>query len=166
MADSVLHVVGYHHCGEIVFLDDAVGKLENLCSRSRVESRRVLVKKQKLRLLHRCHEQSQSLTLTAREETDLCRQSVLKAEAEGAQKLAVLLALGVCNAPAEGAALASAQSQRKVFLDLHVGRGAHHGVLEHAADVGGSLVLGLTGDIDAVDDDRAGVDRPDACNGV
>lgn len=28
VADGVLHVVGYHHCGEIVFLDDAVGKLE------------------------------------------------------------------------------------------------------------------------------------------
>ena len=69
--DGVVHIVRDHHCGKLVFGDDFIAQGENLCRGFGVESRRVLVEKQKLRLLERCHEQGQSLPLTARKQTDL-----------------------------------------------------------------------------------------------
>ena len=126
----------------------------------------MLIKEQQLRGLKRSHEQSQCLTLAAGEQADLRGEPILKAEAEGRKLFAVGLAFGVGHAPLEAALLAAAQSQREVFLDLHVGRGAHHGVLEHAADVFGALVLGHAGHVLAIDEYSAGIDRPHARDGV
>lgn len=49
--DGVLHVVGDHHGGELVFAHDAVRQLEHLGRRRGVERRGVLVEQQQLRLL-------------------------------------------------------------------------------------------------------------------
>ena len=80
--------------------------------------------------------------------------------------LMIFLALRLRDAPAQGALLAAARGEGEVFLDLHVRGRAHHGVLEHAADVLRAAVLRHGGHVHAVEDDAAGVHRPDACDGV
>ena len=65
-----------------------------------------------------------------------------------------------------GHALAAAGGEGEVLFDPHRGGGAHHRVLEHAADECRALVLGQVRDVGAVDDDLAGVDKERAGGGV
>ena len=78
----------------------------------------------------------------------------------------IFLALRLRDAPAQRALLATARGEGEVFLDLHVCGRAHHGVLEHAADVLRTAVLRHGGHVHTVEDDAAGVHRPDARDGV
>ena len=132
VGNGVLHVVRDHERREVVLLHDAVGQLQNLRRRARVERSRMLVEQQQLRLLQRRHQQRQRLPLTAGEQTDLCRHTVLKTEIQGTQTLLIIGTLCFRHAPAQPAALAAPRRQREIFFDLHGGCGAHHGVLEHA----------------------------------
>ncbi len=61
---------------------------------------------------------------------------------------------------------AAARREGEVLVYLHVSRGAAHGVLEHAAQVGGALVLRQARDVAAVELDGAAVGREDACDAV
>ena len=166
MNDGVLHVVGDHHSGELVFAHDAVRQLEHLGRRRGVERRGVLVEQQQLRLLQGGHEQRQRLALAAGEQADLRRHAVLKAEAKALELLMIFLALRLRDAPAQRALLATARGEGEVLLDLHVRCRAHHGVLEHAADVLRAAVLRHGSHVHTVEDDAAGVHRPDARDGV
>ena len=166
MHDGVFHVVGDHHGGQLVFAHDAVRQLEHLGRRRGVERRGVLVEQQQLRLLQGGHQQRQRLTLTAGEQADLRRHAILKPEAEGLEPLMIFLALGLRDAPAQGALFAAARGEGEVFLDLHVCGRAHHGVLKHAADVLCATKLRHGGHVHAVEDDAPVVHRPDARDGV
>ena len=166
MHDGVFHVVGDHHGGELVFAHDAVRELEHLGRRRGVERRGVLVEQEQLRLLQGGHEQRQRLALAAGEQADLRRHAVLKAETEALELLMIFLALRLRDAPAQRALLAAARGEGEVLLDLHVRGRAHHGVLEHAADVLRAAVLRHGGHVHTVEDDAPVVHRPDARNGV
>ena len=126
----------------------------------------MLIEQQELRLLERGHQQCQCLTLAAGEQANLCGHSVLKAEAEGAELLAELLALCVGHGPAQPALFAAAHGERHVLFDLHVRRGAHHRILEHAAYIPGTLVLRQGSDVHPIKDDAPAVDRPYTGDGV
>ena len=65
-----------------------------------------------------------------------------------------------------GDLMAAAGGEGEVLFDPHRGGGAHHRVLEHAADECRALVLGQVRDVGAVDDDLAGVDKERAGGGV
>ena len=164
--DGVLHVVGDHHGGELVFAHDTVRELEHFSRRRGVERRGVLVEQQQLRLLQGGHEQRQRLALAAGEQADLRRHAVLKAEAKALELLMIFLALRLRDAPAQRALLAAARGEGEVLLNLHVRGRAHHGVLEHAADVLRAAVLRHGSHVHTVEDDAAGVHRPDARDGV
>ena len=126
----------------------------------------MLVKQEQFRLLQGGHEQRQRLALAAGEQADLRRHAVLKAETEALELLMIFLALRLRDAPAQRALLAAARGEGEVLLDLHVRGRAHHGVLEHAADVLRAAVLRHGGHVHAVEDDAPVVHRPDARNGV
>ena len=164
--DGVLHVVGDHHGGELVFAHDAVREFEHLGRRRGVERRGVLVEQQQLRLLQGGHEQRQRLALAAGEQADLRRHAVLKAEAKALELLMIFLALRLRDAPAQRALLAAARGEGEVLLDLHVRGRAHHGVLEHAPQKAGALFLRKIGDILAIDGDGAAIHREGAGNGI
>ena len=76
-------------------------------------------------------------------------------DAQGRQLLAELLPLLGGDAGAQGAALAAAVGQGEVFFDAHRGSGAHHGVLEDAAEILGAFVLRQAGDVHAVQNNIA-----------
>ena len=78
----------------------------------------------------------------------------------------VLLALALCQLPAQPASLPAPSGEGQILLKLHVRRGAHHRVLEHAADEKGALVLGQRGDVGPVEHDPPLVHGPDARDGV
>ena len=64
------------------------------------------------------------------------------------------------------AALAAAGGEGEVLFDLHGGSSAGHGVLKHAADVSGTLMLAQAGDIHTVNDDLALIHRPHTGNSI
>ena len=149
-----------------MLLHDAVRQVKHLGCRARVERGGVLVEKQQLRLLQRRHQERQRLPLAAGEQTDLRGHALLKAEIERMQALLVLGTLRLCDAPFQSPVLPAAGGEGEVFFDLHGGRGAHHGILKHAAEKRGTLMLRQAGDVRAVNDDFAAVDLKRARNGV
>ena len=166
MGNGVLHIVGHHHGGQAVFGHDAVRELQHLGGGLGVEGGGVLVQQQELGLLQGGHQQRQRLPLTAGEQPYLGGQSILQPQTQWGQQGAVLLPLGVRDAPFEGAAAAAAGGQRQIFLDPHITGGAHHGVLEYPAQIGGTAVLRLAGDILTVQQDGAAVHGERACHSV
>jgi len=164
--NGIAHVVRDHQRGELALAHDAVSELHDLGSGLRVEGCGVLIEQQQLGALERCHQQRERLALAAGERRDLRGQAGLKAEAETAEQLTVLLLFFFRHAPGKTAALAAAGGEGEVLFDPHRGGGAHHRVLEHAADECRALVLGQVRDVGAVDDDLAGVDKERAGGGV
>ena len=166
MRDGVFHVVGDHERGQPVLLHDAVGQVEDLGRRARVEGRGMLVEQQQLWLLQGRHQKRQRLPLAAGEQADLRGHPVLETKIQRMQPLLVFGAFSLGDAPAEAAVLPAAGGKGQVLLDLHGGRGAHHRVLEHTAEEGRALMLRQAGDVGAVDDDLTAVDLEGARDGV
>ena len=106
--NGIAHVVRDHQRGELALAHDAVGELHDLGGGLRVECRGVLIEQQQLGALERCHQQRERLALAAGERRDLRGQAGLKAEAETAEQLAVLLLFLLRHAPGKTAALAAA----------------------------------------------------------
>ena len=166
MLDGVPHVVGDHQGGQVVLFNDAVRGVQYLGGSLGVQSRRVLVQKQQLGLNEGGHQQRQCLALAAGQEAHLAGEPVLQPQVQDLQPLNVLLPLCLGDACPQGAALAPAGGQCQIFLDLHGGGSAQHGVLEHPADVFGPLVLRHVGQVHAADGNAAGVHRPHAGHGI
>ena len=164
--DGVVHVVCDHERGERVLLNQALREREHLCGGLWVERGGVLVQEQQLRALEHCHQKRERLALAAGEQADLRGHAVLQAKVQHLQALVVVLALLARDAPREAAVAAAARREGEVLVYLHVSRGAAHGVLEHAAQVGGALVLWQARDVAAVELDFAAVGREDACDAV
>ena len=76
--DGVLHVVGDHQGGQVVFLDDFFGEGQHLGGRLGVQGRGVLVQQQELWLFQRCHQQRDRLALAAGEEPHLAGHAVFQ----------------------------------------------------------------------------------------
>ena len=126
----------------------------------------MLVQQQELRLLEGGHQQGDRLALAAGQQAHLGRQPVLQAQTQGLEQLVVVCPLQLGDAPAQPALIAPTLGQSQVLLQLHVGRGAHHGILEHAADETGPLVLRQGGDVLPIQYDAPLIHRPDAGDGV
>ena len=164
--DGVLHVVGDHHGGQVVLLNDLRREGQHLEGGLGVEGGGVLVQQQELGLVHGGHQEGQRLTLAAGQQAHTGGQTVLEAQIEALEQFTVLLPLRPGDADAESTGLAAAGGKGEVLFDLHGGGSAGHGVLKDAANVGGALMLAQTGDVHAVDDDLAAVHGPDAGDGV
>ena len=166
VGNGVAHIVGDHQRGQMVLADDPVRGLQHLGGGLGVQGGGVLVQQQQLRLLHGGHEQRQRLALAAGKQADLGCEPRFQPQAQGLEQRAVFLPLGLFDAGHQCAPFAAALGQGQVFLDAHGGGGAHHRVLEHAADERGALVFGQAGHVGAVDDDGALVHGPGAGDGV
>ena len=150
----------------MVFLHDFGREGQHLERGLGVQRSGVLVQQQELGLVHGSHQQGQCLTLTAGKQAHTGRQAVFQTQIQRLEQFTVLLALCFGNANAQGAGLAAACSQGKVLFDLHGGSSAGHGVLKHAADVSGTLMLAQAGHIHTVNNDLAFVHRPHTGNCV
>ena len=148
-----------HERGQVVLVDDFLGEVEHLGGRLGVECGGVLVEQQQARLGERGHEQGECLALTAREQTDLGVEARVQTEVQALEQLDVLVLFGLGDAPRKAATLAAALGEGKVLGNLHVGCGAAHGVLEHAAQVLGALRLAQTRDVVAVELNNARIER-------
>ena len=116
--------------------------------------------------MQRRHQKRQRLPLAAGKQADLGGHALFQPKAKARKQLAVILPLRLCHAPAKPALLPAPVCQRQVFFDLHIRRGTHHGILKNAADELRALILRHSGDVLAADEDRAGIHRPNARNGV
>ncbi len=150
----------------MMLVHDTVRELQHLCGGGRIEGGGMLVQQEKLRLAQRGHQQGDRLALAAGEQADLGQQPVLQPEAKHLQPLTVLFGLFFGHLPAQAALLPAPAGQGEVFHQLHVRRGAHHGILKNAADQPGALVLGKGSDVIAVQENAPLVHRPDAGDGV
>ena len=119
----------------------------------------MLVEQQQARLGERGHQQGECLALATREQADLSVEPRIQTKVQTLEQLNVLVLLGLGDAPRKTAMLAAALGEGQVLGDLHVGCGAAHGVLEHAAQVLGALRLAQTRDIGAVELDNARIER-------
>ena len=166
MGNGVTHVVGDHQGGEPVPLDDLLRGVQHFGRRLGVQGGGVLVQEEELGLDQAGHEEGEGLALSAGEEPHLGGEPVLQAQVQDLEELPVLLTFTGGDARLQAAGFAPPGGQSQVFLDLHGGGGAHHGVLEDPPDVLGPLVLGQVGDVDAVDGDGAGIHRPHPGHGI
>ena len=116
--------------------------------------------------MERRHQKRQCLPLAAGEKAHLVGHALFKTESESMEPFIVVFALLLCHTPSERALFSAPQRKGQIFFDLHIGRGAEHRVLEHAADKRGALVLGKPRHIDTVNEDASLVDRPHARDGV
>ena len=107
-----------------------------------------------------------ALKLTAGEQTDLAGHTVFQPQIQRFEQLVVFVVLLLRDADLERAGKTPAGRQGQVLVDLHRRGGAHHRILEHAANVLGTLVLGQAGHILPVNNDFAHIHRPDARDGV
>ena len=119
----------------------------------------MLVEQQQARLGERGHEQGECLALAAREQADLGVEARVQTKVQTLEQLDVLVLLGLGDAPRKAATLAATLGECQVLGNLHVGCGAAHGVLEHAAQVLGTLRLAQTRDVGAVELDNARIER-------
>ena len=147
--------MGDHEGGELVAGHDLLGDLEDFVGCLGVQGGGVLVQQEQAGFFQGGHEQGQGLTLAAGEQADFAGHAVLQPQAQGRQLLAELLPLLGGDAGTQGAALAAAVGQGEVFFDAHGGGGAHHGVLEDAAEILGAFVLRQAGDVHAVQNNIA-----------
>ena len=99
----------------------------------------MLVEQQQAWLGERSHEQGECLALAAREQADLGVEARVQTKVQALEQLNVLVLLGLGDAPRKTAMLAATLGEGQVLGNLHVGCGAAHGVLEHAAQVLGAL---------------------------
>ena len=163
---GVLHVMGDHEGGEVVFLDQVAGKAQHLFRSLGVQGGGVLVQEEELRLLEGGHEQGQGLALSAGQEAHLAGHPGLQTQIQGGQLFLIQDPLLHGDAPAQAAVLSPAVGQGQVFLNVHGGGGAGHGILEDAAQEGGALMLRQVGDIPPAEGDGAVINLEGTGDGV
>ena len=139
--DGILHVVGDHQGGQVVFLDDLLGQRQHLGRGLGVKGGGVLVQQQELGLFEGRHQQRDSLALTAGEQADLAGHTVFQPQIQRFEQLVVFVVLLLRDADLQRAGQAAAGRQREIFIDLHGSRRAHHRVLKHTAQKFGAFVL-------------------------
>ena len=163
----VVHVVGDHQAGQVVFGHDFFCQLQHLVRRAGVQRRRVLVKQQQLRRDEGRHQQGQRLALAAGQQTHGLLHAVLKPQTQRGELFGKQLpVLFVDAGERRGVPRRAQEGQRQIFLNRHVRGRAAQRVLEHAANRLGALEVRQEGDVPAVQHDRAGVGDELARNGV
>ena len=166
-SQRVVHVVGDHQAGDVVFGNNFFGQFQHLFSGAGVQRGGVLIQQQQLGRDQRRHQQGQRLALAARKQADRLFHTVLKAKTQGGKLLGKDFTVLFGDAGERRCVPRRAQvRQREVFLDRHMGRGAAQRVLEHAADVLGAAVVRHKGDVLPVQRNGAGVGDELARNGV
>ena len=166
VGNGILHIVGDHQGGEVALRHKTVGKLQHLGGGFGVQGGGVFIQQQHLGLFHNGHKQGKRLPLAAGKQADLGGKTILQPQVQLREEPAEIFTIGGGDGPAEPAAFAAAGRQRHIFLDPHIGGGAHHGVLEHTAQKAGALFLRKIGDVLAINGDGAAIHREGAGNGI
>ena len=136
----------------MILFHDALGGVQHLGGSLGVKGGGVLVQQKQLGLLEGGHQQGQGLTLTAGQQAHLGGHAVFQTQIQGFQQLPVSFVLRLWHTPLkEGAAAAPAGCQRQILHNLHIRRGAGHGILEHPAQHGGTLMLAQAGNVHTVE---------------
>ena len=157
--DGVVHVVRDHQRGEVVLGDDLFGEIEDLGCGFGVKCCGVLVKQQQLGLCEGGHQQGEGLTLSARKQTDLSFHARIETQVELLEECRELSFFFFGDTPGKTAMQAAALGKCQVFDNLHVGGGATHRVLEHAAKILGALGFGHARNVFTVELDYARIER-------
>ncbi len=122
----------------------------------------MFVQQQELRLLQGGHQQRQCLTLSAGQKTCLHGHPVFQAKAQNFQPFPVKGPLLFRHAPPKAPLLSPAIGKGQIFLNLHIGGRAHHGVLEYPPDKGRAAKFRQAGHVRPVDEDAPLIHGPHA----
>ena len=163
-----MHVVGDHQAGDLFLCHDALGQLQHLLRRGRVQGGSVLVQQQELWGNEGGHEQGQRLPLAAGKQTHRLLHPVLKAHIQQGKFFPeqLLILAGDAGEDRVGSGSRPEIGQRKVFLNGHVGGRALEGVLEQVADDLAALILGRKGNVLPAQHDAALVGNETAGDGI
>ena len=77
--DRVLQIVGDHDAGEVVVDYLLIRQFQNQFGRFRIQGCRMFIQQQDIRSFHRCHQQSDGLPLTARQQPDIRAHPIFQA---------------------------------------------------------------------------------------
>ena len=156
--ECIVHVVGDHQTGQVVFGHDLLCQLQHLIRCGGVEGGGMLVQQQQLGGDEGRHQQGQRLTLPAREQPHRLLHPILQPKAKLGEPFGKERAVLAGDAR-EGRGMPGRpqKGQRKVFLDRHMGSCAAQRVLKHPPDSLGALEIRQEGDILTVQRDRAGI---------
>ena len=160
---GLVHIVGDHEGGDMVFRDGLTGDFQHLFCRGGVQSGGMLVQQKELRRLEGGHHQRQRLALAAGKQTHRLLHPILQAHVQLSQLFPEggLFRPGHMAEPAAGG-----RRQREIFLNGHVGCAAAHRILEQTADLAGALIFRQGGDISSVQINAAAVGEKAAADGV
>ena len=163
-----MHVVGDHQAGDLFLGHNALGQLQHLLRRGRVQGGSVLVQQQELGGNKGGHEQGQRLPLAAREQTHRLLHPILKAHVQQGKFFPeqLLILAGDAGEDSVGGGSCPEIGQRKVFLNGHIGGRALEGVLEQVADDLAALILRRKGNVLPAQHDAALVGNETAGDGV
>ena len=156
--ECIVHVVGDHQTGQVVFGHDLLCQLQHLIRRGGIKGGCMLVQQQQLGGDEGRHQQGQRLTLPAGEQPHRLLHPILQPEAKLGEPFGKERAVLAGDAR-EGRGMPGRpqKGQRKVFLDRHVGGCAAQRVLKHPPDGLGALEIRQEGDVLTVQRDRAGI---------
>lgn len=160
---GLVHIVGDHESGDMVFRDGLTGDFQHLFCRGGVQSGGMLIQQKELRRLEGGHHQRQRLALAAGKQTHRLLHPILQAHVQLSQLFPEggLFRPGHMAEPAAGG-----RRQREIFLNGHVGCAAAHRILEQTADLAGALIFRQEGDISSVQINAAAVGEKAAADGV
>ena len=163
-----MHIVGHHQAGDLFLGYDALGQRQHLFGGGRVQRGGVLVQQQQLGGDKGSHEQGKRLPLSAGEQPHRLLHAVLQTHVQQSQLFAEKRLILAGNAGEDGVGRSACPqvSQRQIFLDGHVGRGALERVLEQMPDDLAALVLRRKGDVLPAQQNAALVGDKAAGNGI
>ena len=166
MDNGILHIMGNHQGRKLVTVDNHLCGLQNFCCSLRIKCSSMLIQKQQLWLLQRCHQKSQRLSLSTREQTYFGSQSVFQSKTKSCQQPLVYFPLASFDTGAKRSCLTTSQCQCQVFFNSHSRCSSVHRILEHTAKISSTLVLRKFGYIFSINDDLSLIHRPYTCNSI
>ena len=149
-----------HQRGQIIAVDDHIGRLQHLRRSLWIKSGCVLIEEQELRLLQGCHEQCECLSLTTGQKSYLRCHTVFQTKSQCSQHLTILCMLLLRDSGFQSTAVSPAECQCQILLNLHCRCGSGHWILEHTAEIFGTLIFRKLCYIGIPNQDLSLIDRP------
>ena len=131
--------MGNHKSCEAVTIDKFIGQLHQGYTSLRIQRRSMLIQKQKLWTLERCHEQTQSLSLPAREKFNRRIQMLIQTITDFLNRRLKLFPITVEPTGHQATLFTSEFGNEKIFRHCHPRSRSHLRILKDTGQVLGPL---------------------------
>ena len=131
--------MGNHEGCEAVTINKLIGQLHQGNTGLRIQRRSMLIQKQKLWALERCHEQTQGLSLPARKKFNRCIQMFVQTITDFLNRRLKLFPVAVESTGYQATLFASEFGNEKIFRHCHPRSRSHLRILKDTGQVLGPL---------------------------